>query len=382
MSSTNQKIFKLHSWLGLFNGIWLLILGISGALLVYYQDIDRWLNREQLTVTVKNKSLTVDSLYKIVRAKQPAARGANIIHFPEAPSDCYSFRIYSSNSSLSITHWWNTYNIDIDPYTGKILREGFYRNISKSFMHWLFNVHWSLHAGPPGLLIITIAGLLLFVNFITGIFIYRKYFIKTLFFRAPIQWNNWRTTSSGLHRYIGVWSLFFNVLIFYSGVQMNWNAFYKETWQPPTVLEKNEDPYASIDKMINDVQHIYPGFELKYFYIPFTKKMVNGVNTAYARASGNILGTPTIIPESSSRIAFNINTGAVIEKRNINTEIQHMNLWEKFNAIVYSFHVGSFAGNLSRILYVFIGLSPACLSISGCMLRWRKNKKYLFTNKK
>jgi uncharacterized iron-regulated membrane protein len=375
MSTTNQNIFKLHSWLGLFNGVWLLILGVSGSLLVYYHEIDRWLNKDVLTVVEKEHRLSVDSLCKIVRARQPDANGTNIIHFPTSKTDCYSFRIYSSDGSKSITHWWETYNIDIDPYSGKILREGYYRDIRKSFMHWLLNFHWSLNAGPPGLLVIALAGLLLFLNIITGVIIYRKYFFKALAFRAPIQWKNWRTGTSGLHRYIGVWSLLFNVLIFYSGLQMNWNAFDKETWIPPKVMEHNNEKYASIDKMIADVQNIYPGFEAKYFYIPFTKTIVGGINTENARAMGNIPGTASIIPESSSSVAFNINTGAVIEKKNINEEIKKMSWWGKFNAIVYSFHVGSFAGSFSRILYVFIGLTPALLSISGFMLWWRRKKK-------
>lgn len=381
MSTINQKIFRLHHWLGLFNGVWLLILGLSGALLVYYQEIDRMLNKEVLTVTPREHALPVDSLYKIVRAKQPNANGTNIIHFPSDKTDCYSFRVYVSDGGKVITHWWDTYNIDIDPYTGKILREGYYRDISKSFMHWLLNFHWSLNAGPPGLLMITVAGLLLFLNIITGIIIYRKYFFKAMIFLAPVQWKNWRTGSSGLHRYIGVWSLVFNVLIFYSGLQMNWNAFDKETWHPPRPRERNEEAYADINKMFHDVQTIYPGFEMKYFYIPFGKKIVNGINTENARAMGNLPGTPLIIPRSSSSITFNINTGEVIEKKDIRAEIKKMSLWGKFNAIAYSFHVGSFAGGFSRILYLFIGLTPALLSVSGFMLWWKRKRKTILANK-
>ncbi len=372
MSTFNQKTFKLHSWLGLFNGIWMLMLGISGSILVYYQELDRWLNKDILTVTQQEQVLPIDSIYKIVWARQPEAEGANIIHFPKSKTDCYSFRIYISDGKKPITHWWDAYNIDIDPYTGKILREGYYRDIGSSFMHWLINFHWSLNLGPIGLLIVAIAGILLFINIITGIIVYRKYVFKALIFRAPIQWKNWRTGASGLHRYFGVWSLIFNILIFYSGLLMNWSAFNKATWMPPKPSEKNDTPYANIDKMTSDVQKIYPGFETHYFYIPFSKNIENGVNTAHASASGYSPGTPSIIPQSSSSVRFNINTGEVIDKSNINEEMKKMNLWEKFNAVSYSFHVGSFAGELSRILYIFIGLTPALLALSGFMLWWRR----------
>lgn len=375
MATLNQKTFKLHSWLGLFNGVWMVILGISGALLVYYHEIDRFINKSTLTVTPQQQRLPVDSLYKIVWAKCPLASGTNILHFPQSETDCYSFRVYISDASKPITHWWDTYNIDINPYNGAVLREGYYRDISSSFMHWLLNFHWSLNAGPVGLLIVAIAGLLLFANIITGIIIYRKYFLKALLFKAPVKWSNWRTGTSGLHRYIGVWSLVFNMLIFYSGLQMNWNAFDKSTWVRPETYPKNNMRFASIDKMINDVQHIYPGFDIKYFYIPFTKKMRHNENGETAQAMGNIPGTPSIIPQSSSSISFDVTTGAVTGRHNVNEDLKKMNLWQLFNAVVYSFHVGSFAGNFSRILYIFIGFTPAFLSISGFMLWWRRKGK-------
>ncbi|MBZ5858734.1 PepSY domain-containing protein [Flavihumibacter profundi] len=40
--------------------------------------------------------------------------------------------------------------------------------------------------------------------------------------------------------------------------------------------------------------------------------------------------------------------------------------------MAYSFHVGSFAGSYSKVLYLFVGLSPAILSITGFMLWWRR----------
>lgn len=370
-----KKIYKIHSWLGLFNGAWLLILGISGAMLVYYPELDKLLNKEVLTASATGQRLPIDSLYKIVRAKHPEAMGTNIMRFPQAKMDCISFRIYIQDGQKPIIHWWETYNMDIDPYTGKILREGYYRDIGSSFMHWLLNFHWSLHAGPAGELIIAIAGILLFINIITGIIVYRKYVCKALIFKAPFKWKNWRTVSSGLHRYIGVWSLIFNVLIFYSGLQMNWHAFNKTAWEPPQEMPRNNEPYANMDAMVAEVQHIYPGFEMKYFYIPFSKKMENGSNIQNVSLSGNIPGTPTIIPQSSSNVVFNVNTGKVISSYNVNEEIKKLNLWEKFNKVAYSFHVGSFAGEFSRILYVFIGLMPGFLALSGFMLWWRRARK-------
>jgi uncharacterized iron-regulated membrane protein len=367
-----KKIYKIHSWLGLFNGCWLLILGISGSLLVYYHEIDRYVNKEQLTVTPRNYKLPIDSLVSIVKKRVPNARGTNILHFPTSPTDTYEFRVYIQDGSKKLIHWWETYNIDINPYNGQILREGYYRDIHVSFMNWLLNLHWSLHFGPIGELIIAIAGILIFINIVTGLIIYKKYILKVFLFRAPFKWSNWRTVGSGLHRYLGVWSLFFNLLIFYSGVQMNWSAFKSNTWKPPIVMPQSTKQYYAIDSLQKKVQSIYPGFVTHYLYIPFINRRFGKEMDEVISFQGYIPGTPSIVPESASKIDFDPYSGKLIKSTNINEQLAKMNYWDKFNEIVYSFHVGSFAGNISRILYVFIGLTPAILSITGFMLWWRR----------
>lgn len=270
--------------------------------------------------------------------------------------------------------WFEMYNMDINPYNGRILREGLYSDINKSFLFWSGEFHWCLNYGEIGELIITIAGILLFINILTGIIVYRKYILKAMVFRAPVQWKNWRTGASGLHRYVGVWSIILNILIFYSGLQMTWGVFDKNSWKQPVPAEKNNDTYASIDKMMSEVQKIYPGFEFRYFYIPFNKTIENGVNTAQASAMGYIPGTPSIVPLSSSNVSFDVNTGEVVSKVNANEELKKKNLWDKFNYIAFSFHAGTFAGEFSRILYVIAGLAPAVLSITGFLFWWRRRR--------
>jgi uncharacterized iron-regulated membrane protein len=366
----NRRIFSMHSWLGLINGSWLLILGLSGAMLVYYQDVDRWLNKDILRVVPGQQHLPLDTLFNIVRARHPEAGSAGILRFPESQTDCYSFRLYGLSPRKTIYYNWDLYQVDINPYNGKILREGYYRN-AVGLLHWIFTFHYSLHMGTPGMLVITLAGLLLFTNIITGIIIYKKYVFKALVLRAPVKWKNWRTGASGLHRYIGVWALLFNVMIFFSGIEMTWNVFYKESWIIKQLSPKNDRPYANLDKILHAVQEIYPGFEPTFMHIPFTKRD-DEKQEEHIAVYGNIPGTPRIISEGSSNVIFNTNTGEVISKRNINEAIKTMNIWQKFDAVAYSFHVGSFAGSYSKVFYLFVGLSPAILSITGFMLWWRR----------
>ena len=369
-----QTIFTIHSWLGLVNGFWLLILGLTGSLFVYTEELDEWINRDVLRAAPAETRLTYDSLSRIVRHQFPLAMGANVIRFPRKADESVGFRVYVEDGSKPMKDWSQMYFIDLDPYSGRILRKGNYASVGDSFLFWSSSFHWSLNYGQVGILIITLAGILLFANILTGIIVYRKYFFKAMIFRAPVHWRNWRTGTSGLHRYVGVWALVLNILIFYSGLQMTWSVFSKEGWQHPVAGTPNSGPYASIDMMMDETQRVFPGFEMKYFYIPFTKVVIDGVDLGSASAMGRIPGTPAIIPLSRSTVTFDIHTGAVIEKVNANERLAALNWWEKFNFVAYSFHAGTFAGEFSRVLYVIIGLTPALLAFSGFMLWWRRKR--------
>ena len=374
-ASLNQILFRIHSWLGLFNGIWLLILGITGSLLVFTLELDKWANRDLLTVKPQTHKLSYDSLYHIVRKAEPKAMGVNIFRFANEKTDCVSFKIYLQDETKPMYQWFQTHFMDIDPYSGKILRWGSSENIGDSFLFWSGEFHWNLQFGNYGTLIITIAGILLLVNIVTGIVIYRKHFLRALIFKAPVLWKNWRTGTSGLHRYIGVWSLLLNILIFYSGLQMTWGSLSKEYYKKPDALSYNMGRYTSIDAMMLQTQKIFPGFIPHYFYIPFSKNIIDGQDLSSASEMGEIPGTPSIIPLSQSSVNFNINTGKILSQINANEELRKQrSLWDKFNYIAFSFHAGTFLGLTSRILYVFAGLAPAFLSISGFGL-WIRRKK-------
>jgi uncharacterized iron-regulated membrane protein len=52
-------------------------------------------------------------------------------------------------------------------------------------------------------------------------------------------------------------------------------------------------------------------------------------------------------------------------------------IWQQFITKIYELHYGRYWGLLSRILYVFVGLSPTILFLTGFVMWWyrRQNKK-------
>lgn len=81
--------------------------------------------------------------------------------------------------------------------------------------------------------------------------------------------------------------------------------------------------------------------------------------------------TSSIYKPNSASVTFNPTTGELIKTFDINNEKSFDNWW----GLSYSTHIGTFGGQTTRWLYVFIGLTPGLLSISGALLWWRRKKQ-------
>ncbi|WP_448634866.1 PepSY-associated TM helix domain-containing protein [Pedobacter panaciterrae] len=264
--SITKLAFSFHSWLGLISGVFLLLLGLSGSALVFLEEIDHAINAELLKVKPSGKILFLDALYRKIGHEHPNVAGIAWLNPDAVTNEAYEFRLYQNDGKIS------TYDlgmVSINPYSGKTLREGNLKDLNPSFMHWIFQFHWSFQLGIPGLLLATVFGITMLLSTITGLIIYRKHVWKVLSFKEKMKWNNWRTISSGLHRIVGVWALAFNVVIFFTGFWMNKFSLDPAYWKKQTVSTPiNTLSSQNIDEMLSNAKKNMPDLILKKFTYP------------------------------------------------------------------------------------------------------------------
>ncbi|MCP9770659.1 PepSY domain-containing protein [Lacihabitans sp. LS3-19] len=353
--------YSLHKWTGLITGFFLLIYGLSGSLLVYKDALEEYFYQKPIEVEAGSKPLPLDSLYHIITQKYPAIDGLAWVNPDAVKKLPYHFRLYLNDARLIS---YDLGALTINQFTGEILSHGRGDDLEVGWIEWIYQLHFSLHLGIPGAALTAIFGLTMLISIITGFLVYRKYIVKVLSFKIKLKGKNWRIMSSEWHRIIGVWSLVFNAIIFFTGFWMNLFAFEKESWERETIpTTTNTLAKASFDKMLKETYQINPNFEPQYIYFPTQENKKFNLR-------GKLKGQNEMFAGGNA-IRFDAQTGKLVSISTFET----LRFSEKLEAFVFPLHVGNFGGHFLKIFYIIIGLTPGFLAITGFLLWWRRKSK-------
>ncbi|QXV66766.1 PepSY domain-containing protein [Mucilaginibacter sp. 21P] len=352
-----KTAFKLHGWIGLFAGLFFLLYGITGSLLMFRHQLDRYFNPELHRIKPAGQPQPADQLYRMVLRTHPNLRKLVIHDFPADQFDCYEFMLYKRQQKLTDNY---LYYVFVNPYTGQIIREGSYGSLRPSFFRWLYTLHYSLQLGIPGMLLSGMMGIAMLLSLLTGAVVYRKHFWQAFRLRAGLNLKNRRTAVSSLHRILGVWSLGFTAVLFFTGFWMLKEYFTPEQWTLPKYQAAYTVP-ANIDSMVASAKKIAPGFKPIAVNIPTTK----GVDVL-VRGSLPTTGF-FLLQGKASGLSFDAVTGRFKKL----SDIDKQGFDQRFETEVYNLHIGFYGGDYIRWFYVVLGLLPGLLSVTGALL-WLK----------
>ena len=349
--------FSLHRYIGLAVGLILVIVGLSGSLLVFNHEINVALVKQKyVQVVPQEQTLSLDAIATSVSttyANKPDYKIHQLdLNFDP---DIYKFRLKNSEDEQL--------EVFVDAYTGKVLGT---RQRDKAFFDKVYSLHYQLFAGDIGTIIVGVAALLLFFLTATGL----------------ILWNGWRNLLAGfkiklnaskkrknydIHKVSGIIALVFLAMISISGFAWNFYAkiepaIYNLTFspQPPEVKSiPTGEETISLEEAVNRAKATIPNAKASFISIPTEPEEVF---TVYMKQ-----------PEDKQYFANNVQidrySGEVLYFLNSRTASLGDRILNAFSPM----HYGTFGGLPTRVLYVFVGLSPTVLFITGLtMYRLRR----------
>jgi uncharacterized iron-regulated membrane protein len=352
-------IFIAHRYIGLAIGILAAAIGLTGSLLI----INGWtwtlFSQSSISVPANGQPLPLPAL--IVKAKdlQPnfILERLNLPQTVAEPVDVWWLTPLEQETQASL-----------NPYTGAII--GTPHQYSESYTSFLYNLHINLLGGEWGGYIAGLVGLLTTILCITGIVLWPGWRKLTAGFK--IKWNaNIKRLNFDLHKVAGIIAAVFLSMAMVTGFIWNYG-----TWTNPLIYELTFSPQpVEIEQVSKQIAN-QPSIAVNADLLQAANAALppGGAITSihFPTAPDGVIRIYKAIKEQSFSAIVDQYSGKIIQVDN--PLLKKKSLGDKITDSFYPVHFGTFAGEASRILYVFVGLSPTMLLITGFIM-WRERRQ-------
>lgn len=369
-----KLLHKIHLWLSIPFGLIITVICFTGATLVFEQDITRALNKHlyQVEIPQGKERLSPSEVINIVQDRHDEMEISSV-SIPKAADATY--QISFSNGGKKV--------LFVNPYTGESI------GLSKSYpffqtmrkLHrWFLDAPKSKESISAGRMIVGISTIAMTVILISGLVIWIPRTRKALKNRLTVACGKGnRRLIYDSHVALGFYATIFLLLMALTGPTWSF-GWYREaaysllgaepqTQNPKTghgyghnekkengKTERQQENTITYDIALKEIQSQYP----EYNYIKLSK------NEATVALNKNGYR------QKSDNIKFNPKTGKITEIRKFEDNSVRQNL----RGLIYSLHVGTWGGPVTKVLYFLAALIGATLPPTGYYL-WLKKKKII-----
>ncbi|RBP84532.1 putative iron-regulated membrane protein [Cytobacillus firmus] len=359
--SVKKVIGKVHLYLSLVFGIFIVLLCVSGSILVFDHDIKKFQHPELYNVSAGNA--TYSEIESNIKEAYPNGK-INRIYTPEGPFGLGTYLYWVKEGKT-------VHTLSIDPGTGEINgNEG----DESPFIVWLKSFHSTLLIPVYGIYVVAWIGFILAFILLTGLYMWWPGIKKTiqglkLRKNAP---NSYARFSSW-HKVIGVYTIPILLVITLSGAlipfyvgMLGWFGIDSTMSAEELTLQPTPEGELPLDVLLAKLKENEPNNNvLSQIRYPASPEKAIEFRTKRLQDPGF----------GSNRIYMNQYTGEIIGKQGIDTTpgwIGKVWLFPIHTAVDFSMFL--------KIVYALAGLVPVFLMFSGLYIWWFKRRKRRQTN--
>ena len=357
-----------HLYLGLSLGLLFVLAGLTGSLLVFYVELDEIINPKlQISVTQAQKQVQAyETVFQAIRKSHPERNAAWRLEMPRNKQAMLMARYYKPIEKVNLS--FAPLIVWINPYSAEVISSRFWGDF---VMTWLFDLHYALLLDQTGKTLMGIAGILLLILIVTGIYLWwprsdklrQALSIKRRASRPRFVFD--------LHKTNGVYSFLILFILIVSGVILELPAVFKPAinYLSPLYQAKTKESQCqnecfriTVDQAVSIAMKVYPETILRWIETPEDQ---NGTYKIMLYQQG----------ESSFRfpktmVWINQYNGAVLSIRNPRLE----NNGDMFINWLHPLHNGEIAGMTGRLLVFISGFIPLILFVTG-IIRWLQKRR-------
>jgi uncharacterized iron-regulated membrane protein len=363
-SFLRKLILKIHLYLGLTAGVFLVILGITGSIMAFENEIDHWLRPELWYVTPRRKPLPENDLVSVAQNRFRPAR-VFAVQFPRAANLAQVIRM----TDATIVY--------LNPYDGTVLGDTLGLSSTDQFLIYVHQVHlwlipdptWAPAFAQSGKIVVGSAALFAVLLVPTGLILWLRDKRLTLRSKAINFEIPWFVYFQDAHHAIGIYASVFIWIASVTGVAIGFNFGEKLIYAvtksaPPEPLKSFPSmrvPGAAAimaDQVLDVARKAMPGAQVDMMLMPtrptasFTVLM-----RVPAETSQNVHSSVTIDQYS----------GKVLNVRDYRAD----SFGYRLIRLNRSIHNGDIFGLASHIVVSISSLLLVAMVITGFVM-WRK----------
>ena len=258
-----RVIFNFYLYVGLGAGLFLVLSGLTGSMIVFREELEELLHPELMETVVRGERVPVQTVLNAVKQVYPQDK-LLFMRMPRTPQQTYLLKMNGPNDLF----------VYADPYTGMVL--GAHRQ-EDTFIGWIALIHAELLIGERGKTMLGISALLLICMAVTGLFLWwpssgeeRNGRARKILRGFKINWAApWKKVVFDTHRAIGIYTSLFLLIVAFTGVSLVFNKTIAELTNfvtasparpaPPfSASPKAGERRVSIDELLDQADCLLP----------------------------------------------------------------------------------------------------------------------------
>ncbi|KAA1156916.1 PepSY domain-containing protein [Pseudoalteromonas fuliginea] len=349
---------RIHLGLALISGLFLLIVSLTGAVMIYAKDIQHFIQPDKWQVIPQPRTLNNQKLIESVQAQTQQ----KIVFFMPEQNKALAWQFRLANK-----HY-----VSVNPYSGKIIHS--YQTTDTIYGFALGLHRWLLFEDSDGKKPfknwMSVCALLLLINVLLGFYLWikPKNRIKRLAIKPKAKF---RVLMYQLHTVLGVYFFIPLVLIAFTGMAFNWKTQTQSVLEFVTFNKVEQRPKApkiiapsqadiNYNEAIKNAGDVFPDGRLFRIYLP--KKADDAIALRIQNPGES---------HAYSWVWVNPFTGKVLNSFDASKANFTTQAWN----FKYKFHIGDFAGPIVQFIWLLIALSLAFFIVSGVYFWLKRHKR-------
>jgi uncharacterized iron-regulated membrane protein len=349
-----RALFQVHLWLGVITGLYIFVVCVTGAALVFRIDLQRTLHPDLFTPSAAGAADPVAIMESVTRA-YPGEKLSGI----DAPTlERPTYLAYTSSGE-------DFRALLLDPATATMLGE-----IPKSsFVRTLQDLHFDLLGGRTGRIVNGIGAAILALMCVTGLVIWwpgRTNWRRSLL----IDWRrNWKRVTWDLHSAVGVWTVSLVLMWAVTGVYFAFPSAFRSAVNRISPITVARTPQSSPRDgreplswraLVDQARQLAPGQHVARVVVPFNDAAAFLVQFSPVR--------PTPLGADLFPVYLDQYSGAMVTQ----AAPRGRTAGDLIMAWAGPLHVGNFGGIGIRMAWLLLGLAPPLLFVTGFVMWWTR----------